>query len=67
MQEIDATLALTREDISYIWNGGTLAVKIDGSDVKVSLDITAPQGQGERRRQNIRIKRVQAKHRRAPA
>jgi hypothetical protein len=60
MQEIEATLVLTREDIAYIWNGGILAVKVDAPDVKVSLDLSYSQG-GDGRRQSVRIKRVQAK------
>jgi hypothetical protein len=60
MQEIEATLVLTREDIAYIWNGGTLAVKVDAPNVKVSLDLSYTQG-SIGRRQSVRIKRVQAK------
>jgi hypothetical protein len=60
MQEIEATLVLTREEIAYIWNGGTLAVKVDAPGVKVSLDLSYSQG-GDGRRQSVRIKRVQAK------
>lgn len=60
MQEIAATLVLTREDIAYIWNGGTLAVKIDAPDLKVSLDVSSSQG-GPGHRQRVRIKRVPAK------
>lgn len=60
MREIEATLVLTREDVAYIWNGGTLAVKIDAADLKVSVDVSYPQG-GDGRRQRVRIKRVQAK------
>jgi hypothetical protein len=60
MQEIEATLVLTREEIAYIWNGGTLVVKVDAPDVKVSLDLSYSQG-GDGRRQRVRIKRVQAK------
>lgn len=60
MQEIEATLVLTREEIAYIWNGGTLAVKVDAPDIKVSLNLSYSQG-GNGRRQSVRIKRVQAK------
>ena len=60
MQEIEATLVLTREDIAYIWSGGTLAVKVDAPDIKVSLDLSYSQG-GDGRRQSVRIKRVPAK------
>ena len=60
MQEIEATLILNREEIAYIWNGGTLAVKVDAPDLKVSLDLSYSQG-GDGRRQSVRIKRVQAK------
>jgi hypothetical protein len=60
MQEIEATLVLTREEIAYIWNGGTLAVKVDAPDLKVSLNLSYSQG-GDGRRQSVRIKRVQAK------
>jgi hypothetical protein len=64
MEEITAKLVLTQEDIAYIWHGGTLAVKIDAPDTKVSLDLSTLQT-GDGRRQSVRIKRVQAK--RAPA
>ena len=60
MQEITATLVLTQEDIAYIWNGGTLAVKIDAPEMKVSLDLSASRV-SDSRRQRVRIKRVQAK------
>lgn len=60
MQEITATLVLTQEDIAYIWNGGTLAVKIDAPEMKVSLDLSASRA-SDSRRQSVRIKRVQAK------
>jgi hypothetical protein len=60
MREIEASLVLTQEDIADIWHGGTLAVKIDGAEVKVSVDITCSRPQ-EGRRQRVRIKRVQAK------
>jgi hypothetical protein len=46
MQDIEAKLVLTQEDIAYIWNGGTLAVKIDGPDVKVSLDLSCSRSTG---------------------
>jgi len=60
MEEITAKLVLTQEDIAYIWHGGTLAVKIDAPEIKVSLDLSASRV-NESRRQNVRIKRVQAK------
>ena len=60
MQEITATLVLTQEDMAYIWNGGTLAVKIDAPEMKVSLDLSAPR-LSDSRRQSVRIKRVRAK------
>jgi hypothetical protein len=60
MQEIEAKLVLTQEDIAYIWNGGTLAVKIDAPDLKVSVDVSSSRG-GDGRRQNLRIKRIQAR------
>jgi hypothetical protein len=60
MQEITAKLVLTQEDIAYIWNGGTLAVKIDAPAMKVSLDLSAARV-SDGRRQSVRIKRVQAK------
>jgi hypothetical protein len=41
MQEIEAQLVLTQEDIAYIWNGGTLAVKIDAPAMKVSVDVSS--------------------------
>ncbi len=57
MQEIEADLVLSREDIAYLWNGGTLAVKIDAPDAKVSLDLSSSQ-ESTSRRQRVRIKRV---------
>jgi hypothetical protein len=60
MQEIDAALVLTREDIAYLWNGGTLAVKIDTPGTKVSIDVSSTPAEG-RRRQRVRIKRIEAK------
>jgi hypothetical protein len=60
MQEIEAKLVLTQEDIAYIWNGGTLAVKIDAPDMKVSVDVSSSRS-GEGKRRSVRIKRVQAK------
>ena len=60
MEEITAKLVLTQEDIAYIWHGGTLAVKIDAPEMKVSLDLSASRV-NEGRRQSVRIKRVQAK------
>ena len=60
MEEITAKLVLTQEDIAYIWHGGTLAVKIDAPELKVSLDLSASRV-NDGRRQSVRIKRVQAK------
>jgi hypothetical protein len=60
MEEITAKLVLTQEDIAYIWHGGTLAVKIDAPEMKVSLDLSASH-LSDGRRQSVRIKRVQAK------
>lgn len=60
MQEIAAKLVLTQEDIAYIWNGGTLAVKIDAPDLKVSVDVSSSRG-GDGKRQSLRIKRIQAR------
>ena len=60
MEEITAKLVLTQEDIAYIWHGGTLAVKIDAPEMKVSLDLSASRA-NDGRRQSVRIKRVQAK------
>ncbi len=60
MQEIEANLVLNQEDIAYIWNGGALVVKVDGADVKVSMEISASRST-DQKRQRVRIKRVQAK------
>ena len=60
MEEITAKLVLTQEELAYIWHGGTLAVKIDAPEIKVSLDLSASRV-NESRRQSVRIKRVQAK------
>lgn len=60
MQELQGTLVLTQEDIAYLWRGGTLAVKIDAPEGKVSLDVTYSQAQNDGRRQSLRIKRVTA-------
>ena len=64
MEEIAAKLVLSQEDLAYIWQGGTLAVKIDAPDLKVSLDLSASRN-GERGRQSVRIKRIPAKRERA--
>jgi hypothetical protein len=60
MEEITAKLVLTQEEIAYIWHGGTLAVKIDAPDMKVSLDLSTSRT-SDGRRQSVRIKRVPAK------
>jgi hypothetical protein len=59
MQEIAARLVLTREDIAYLWGGGTLAVKIDASNLKVSVDVSCSRT-SEGKRQSVRIKRLEA-------
>ena len=59
MEEIRAKLVLTQEEIAYIWHGGTLAVKIDAADMKVSLDLSTLRT-SDGRRQSVRIKRVPA-------
>ena len=59
MEEITAKLILTQEEIAYIWHGGTLAVKIDAPDMKVSLDLSTSRT-SDGRRQSVRIKRVPA-------
>lgn len=59
MQEIAARLVLTREDIAYLWSGGTLAVKIDAPDTKVSVDVSCSRS-SEGKRQSVRIKRLEA-------
>jgi hypothetical protein len=60
MQEIEANLVLSQEDVAYIWNGGALVVKVDGADSKVSIEISASRAT-DQKRQRVRIKRVQAK------
>ena len=60
MQEIDAALVLTREDIAYLWNGGLLAVKIDTPAARVSIDVSSASS-GDNRRQRVKIKRIEAK------
>ena len=60
MQEIEANLVLSQEDVAYLWNGGALVVKVDGADLKVSLDISCSRPT-DQKRQRVRIKRVQAK------
>jgi hypothetical protein len=60
MQEIATKLVLSQEDIAYIWNGGTLAVKIDAPDTKVSVDVSCSRS-GDGKRQSVRIKRLQAR------
>jgi hypothetical protein len=60
MEEINAKLVLSPEEITYLWHGGTLAVKIDAPDIKVSLDLSTSRPT-ETRRQSVRIKRVPAK------
>ena len=64
MQEIEATLTLTQDELAFIWHGGTLAVKIDAPGVKVSVDVSCSRG-NDHKRQTVRIKRVPA--RRQPA
>ncbi len=61
MAEIRATLVLSPEEITYLWHGGTLAVKIDAPDTTVSLDLSTSRPT-ETRRQRVRIKRVPARH-----
>lgn len=60
MQEIEAALVLKQEDVAYIWNGGTLVVKIDTPEAKVSVDVSCSR-HTDNRRQNVRIKRIEAK------
>ena len=60
MHEITAKLVLTQEDIAYIWNGGTLAVKIDAPDTKVSVDVSCSRS-SDSKRQSVRIKRLEAR------
>ena len=60
MEEITAKLVLSQEEIAYIWHGGTLAVKIDAPDMKVSLDLSTTRT-SDSRRQSVRIKRVPGK------
>ncbi|MCZ6874177.1 MAG: hypothetical protein O7G88_11730 [bacterium] len=60
MQDIEANLVLNQEDIAYIWNGGVLVVKVDGAETKVSVQISCSRST-DRKRQRVRIKRVQAK------
>lgn len=59
MAEIRATLVLSPEEITYLWHGGTLVVKIDAPDAIVSLDLSTSRPT-ETRRQRVRIKRVPA-------
>ena len=60
MQEIEAKLVLTQEDVAYLWNGGILALKIDGADSKVSVEVSCSHVT-DSKRQRVRIKRIQAK------
>ncbi len=60
MQELHGTLIFTQEDVAYLWRGGTLAIKIDAPDLKVSLDVRYSQAPNDGRRQSLRIKRVAA-------
>ena len=60
MHEITTKLVLTQEDITYLWNGGTLAVKIDAPDTKVSVDVSCSRS-SDRKRQSVRIKRLEAR------
>ena len=64
MEDITAKLVLSQEDLAYIWQGGTLAVKIDAPALKISLDLSTSRS-GEGGRQSVRIKRVQAKREQA--
>jgi len=60
MHEITTKLVLTQEDITYLWNGGTLAVKIDAPDTKVSVDVSCSRSSA-RKRKSVRIKRLEAR------
>jgi hypothetical protein len=60
MQEIEANLVLKQEDIAYLWSGGALVVKVDGAEARVSLELSCPRP-ADQKRQQVRIKRVQAK------
>jgi len=60
MHEITTKLVLTQEDIAYIWNGGTLAVKIDAPDTKVSVDVSCSR-RSDSKRQSVRIKRLEVR------
>lgn len=60
MQDIEATLVLTQEDLAFLWNGGTLAVKIDAPTGKVTVDVSVSRSK-DGTRQTVRIKRIQAK------
>jgi len=57
--EISAKLALTREEIAYIYQGGVLSVKIKGQNGDASVEIScvdAPVARGTR----IRFKHIRA-------
>ena len=51
--KIVAKLVLTQEDIASLWNGGTLAVKIDAPDTKVSVDVSCSHS-SDGKRQSVR-------------
>lgn len=55
--QITAELALTREEIAYIYQGGVLSVKIKGKNANASVEIScvdAPPARGTR----IRFKHI---------
>lgn len=54
--EISAKLALTREEIAHIYQGGVLSVKIKGKDADASVEISCVDAQP------IRGTRIRFKH-----
>lgn len=57
--EIAAKLALTREEIAYVYQGGVLSIKIKGKNGDASVEIScadAPARRGTR----IRFKHIRA-------
>ena len=46
--EISAKLALTREEIAYLYQGGVISVKIKGKDGSTSLEISCGEASSSR-------------------
>ena len=57
--DVIAKLALSREEIAHLYQGGVLSVKIKGKDSEVSVEISCREF-SERRGTRIRFKTIDA-------